>query len=143
MARCQGAHAGRAHGAVACSPVALQRPAGDKVFPSSTRRARWWCWTRWRREGLTRKGCRRRGGGRVPRRWCLSMATELRSTPAGGGDLRVDLRHGEVKTKVMRGSKGKTMATQAELTGMTSRWWRYGHIRRGRRSSGEPERTGV
>jgi hypothetical protein len=42
-------------------------------------------------------------------------------TSAGGSDLRVDLRHGEAKGKVRRGSKGETMAARAELTERTSR----------------------
>jgi hypothetical protein len=58
-----------------------------KIFPSSMRRARGWCWTRWQEEGLT--------------------AMELMWTLVGGGDLRVDLRHRVVKSKVRWGPKGK------------------------------------
>jgi hypothetical protein len=79
----------RAHGAVttpwSSAVVRLLRACRwqvlDEVFIESTGKAAEWRRARWRREGPTREGCRRRGGERVPRRWCLSTATELRWTP--------------------------------------------------------------
>jgi hypothetical protein len=98
MARRRGACIGHFRGAVTMSSSRVQRRSGPltggatlagrgKIFPSSMRRARGWCWTRWQEEGLT--------------------AMELMWTLVGGGDLRVDLRHRVVKSKVRWGPKRK------------------------------------
>jgi hypothetical protein len=53
-------------------------------------------------------------------------------TPAGGGDLRVVLRHGEAKGKMRRGFQGEAMAARSELTVRTSRRWCSSAIPMGR-----------
>jgi hypothetical protein len=55
---------------------------------------------------LTEVACRRGGGSVAKERRCSGYG----GTPAGGGDLRVVLRHGEAKAKMRRGFQGEAMA---------------------------------
>jgi hypothetical protein len=86
-----GAQPMRGHAVTTASTGAVERvPRArwwwvlNEVLMGSTGKAAGWHRERWQGEGLTREGCWWLGGGRVPRRWCLSTAIELRWTPRAG-----------------------------------------------------------